>query len=191
MTGPVTPPPTALRLGSEIAHCPEMVNCLERPEDETHPCHKVVHAQWKRVPDLRERAARWRAEHHVPEPWAGDLPQARLLFIGPNPAGGLRPAARPPKNDTRYEFDPDVEAVALGHPSAEQHRRFRAPKHDWTTEEVLDRAQFHFKLWVTPRQRPRVPFGYKKEEPSQYWAAVAAQARAILGPVPRPERITP
>lgn len=55
----------------EIARCPNVTDCLEeRVKD--HPCSGVVKAQ-----DC--------GNHHIPEPWSGDL-SAPILFLSSNPA---------------------------------------------------------------------------------------------------------
>src|SRR3954452_12890270 len=84
---------------TEIARCP-LVEFNLTVEQPTHPCRKVVVHQWpdapseaewgarkrKDWPDLpvEERRARWRREHHVPEPWLGHIEQAPLLFVSSN-----------------------------------------------------------------------------------------------------------
>ena len=67
-----------------IARCPVVEECLVG--DETgHPCGRIVREQWPDAP-AEERVARWRGDHHLPEPWAGHLDEAPLLFLGSSPA---------------------------------------------------------------------------------------------------------
>ena len=169
----------SVALADEIAHCPEMVKCFEGAK---HPCSGVVFAPWKQVPDAASLRARWKEEHHTPEPWVGDIQSAPLLFLGPNPYGGLRPAHRPEPTEWEFEFPPEMAMVdATDHPSAREGRRFRAPKWGWSGVEVFDRYRFLFKLWVEGDMRARMPRGFAKGDESPYWKAVAVEARALLG----------
>src|SRR4051812_48672012 len=70
-----------------VARCPIVADCLTgRTPD--HPCAKLVLSQWPAEVSQEDRAEAWRRWHQLPEPWAGHLREARLLFVASNP--GLR-----------------------------------------------------------------------------------------------------
>lgn len=52
-----------------------------------HPCAAVALAQWDELPP-KDGQKRWRRVHQVPEPWAGHLREAQLLFVSSNPSIG-------------------------------------------------------------------------------------------------------
>ena len=59
----------------EIAHCPNVQECLESSSD-AHPCSRVVLSQG--LKPLKE--------HQIPEPWSGSITKAPLLFLSSNPS---------------------------------------------------------------------------------------------------------
>lgn len=59
----------------EITHCPEMLHCL-KGVDSGYPCSKIVNLQ----------GSTSITEHHLPEPWSGEIDKASILFISSNPS---------------------------------------------------------------------------------------------------------
>lgn len=59
----------------EISHCPNVLYCLEHP-NEPHACASIVRRQ--KVRDI--------SQFQVPEPWTGHLDRAALLFLSSNPS---------------------------------------------------------------------------------------------------------
>jgi hypothetical protein len=78
----------------QIARCPVMVKCLSS-RDPSSPCASVVLWQWQRLTNLApdDRIRHWKDWHQLPEPWAGHLDQARILFVSSNPLDWWRGAA--------------------------------------------------------------------------------------------------
>jgi hypothetical protein len=86
----------------QIARSPVIVKCLSS-RDPSSPCASVVLWQWQRLTNLApdDRIRHWKDWHQLPEPWAGHLDQARILFVSSNPSiGGEVPrnfrTAQPP-----------------------------------------------------------------------------------------------
>lgn len=65
---------TSRSLLLEITHCPIVVACKQG--DTVSGCKKIVDVQ-RSVPLV---------DHQVPEPWSGDVEQARILFVASNPS---------------------------------------------------------------------------------------------------------
>ena len=61
-----------------------MAACLDA-EQLSHPCAEVIGYQWQSI-DAGTRTARWRGAHQLPEPWAGHLSEAPILFVSSNPS---------------------------------------------------------------------------------------------------------
>jgi len=86
----------------DIARCEELEAVLE---GKASPCRKVV--SWQGL----SRRTRW----YVPEPWAGHIGAARILFVSSNPSGGEReePFDRS-RHMSRRDSDEDLFAAADG-----------------------------------------------------------------------------
>jgi len=73
-----------------VARCPIMVDCLTgRTPD--HPCADLVLSQWPKEVPVEARAQAWPRWHQLPEPWAGHLRTAPLLFVASNPGYAGKP----------------------------------------------------------------------------------------------------
>ncbi len=97
-----------------VARCPIVADCLAG-RSPGHPCEELVLSQWPRDVSVEERAEAWPRWHQLPEPWAGHLREARLLFVASNP--GLRRkiirenlASSAPEHITTWERD-DTEII--------------------------------------------------------------------------------
>jgi uracil-DNA glycosylase len=130
----------------EIAHCPVARGCLADPES-GHPCARIVLSQ--RTTDI--------AEHHLPEPWDGDLAHAPLLFIGSNPS--IDPAEL---NPTWTWPDDDVLDFYT--------HRFDGQRREWARD-----ARY-----------PLLKDGTHRRRGVSFWAAVRQRAAELLDHVPQP-----
>jgi hypothetical protein len=170
----VTPTSQALLL--EIARCPVIEECITGEGDE-HPCAGVVLHQWPGV-GRKERLARWKREHHVPEPWVGHIELAPILFLSSNPSlSSLRPPTAPvdmrPRVLERLR-DHDVR----DHPSLR--RAFEAPKWEWEDDELCDRFDAAFEVWTDEGTRPLMNDAGEAGPVAPFWRAVKEQAEAVL-----------
>jgi hypothetical protein len=162
---------------SEIARCPlaELNLCAERS---THPCHEVVTHQW---PDIgaEDRRARWRREHHVPEPWVGHIEHAPLLFLSSNPSLASYRKPVPPRPD---EFAPPLPRI--GEHQREDHPVFRhglaSPKPDWDDHELIDRFSNAFDIWTVDGTHQVVDETGRAGKRISYWADVRPLAEALF-----------
>lgn len=59
----------------EIARCPNVKLCLDQPNNNHHPCSKIVSAQNTTIDAF-----------HLPEPWNGEIDTAPILFVSSNPS---------------------------------------------------------------------------------------------------------
>lgn len=148
-------------LAKSIASCSEISNAVS---DGTHPCAKIVSAQRHLGTEFRQS----------PEPWAGDLEHARVLFIASNPS--ISEAV----NGENYP--------KVAYSTAE-------PAHpDWNAGEIVD---FHTLRFDQSRERPFVTPGsqflctdgnYRGSDRSKpgkgsqtYWRNAFKEAAFILG----------
>jgi hypothetical protein len=161
------------QLLTEIARCPllELNLTAERP---THPCHDVVASQW---PDssLSDRRARWKREHHLPEPWVGHLERAPLLFVSSNPSlSSPRPALKPttfaqPRTHIGKHLRADHPAFRHG---------LAAPKSNWNDDELVDRAENAFDVWMSEGTAEIDDTG-QAAKAARFWVATRALAAAF------------
>jgi uracil-DNA glycosylase len=130
----------------EIAHCPVARGCLADPES-AHPCARIVLSQGTIDP----------GEHHLPEPWDGDLAHAPLLFIGSNPsidADELNPTWTWPDDDVLDFYT----------------HRFDGQRGEWTRD-----ARY-----------PLLKDGTHRRRGVSFWAAVRRRAAELLEREPQP-----
>jgi hypothetical protein len=161
----------------EIARC-RLVELNVCDQRSTHPCHEVVLHQWPETPNADARAARWRREHHVPEPWVGQIETAPLLFVSSNPSlASFRPA-EPPK-----QFAPPLERI--GNHTVRDHAAFRhglaAPKPDWDDAEIIDRYENAFDVWTVGGTHAVANEAGEAGARISYWADVHPIAQELLG----------
>ena len=70
-------------LGARIASCQEAEAAFK---DTSHPCNKIVNWQKTELPVLQTCSTLQGSTAHRPEAWAGNLADARILFLGSNPS---------------------------------------------------------------------------------------------------------
>lgn len=70
-------------VGETIMTCQDVNLALK---DTTHPCNKIVNWQSTELPELRGLKTFDLSVAHRPEPWAGNLAEAKILFLGSNPS---------------------------------------------------------------------------------------------------------
>lgn len=161
----------------EIARCPlvESNICEDR---QAHPCHGVVTYQWPNL-DARQRCDRWKKEHHVPEPWAGHIEEAPLLFLSSNPSVA---SLRPPIAPRPEEFAPPIERIGDHHVA--QHSAFRhglaSPKPIWTDAELVDRYSNAFDVWMVNGTHGVADESGSRGKRISYWADVRPIAEALF-----------
>ena len=109
------------KLALSIATCNEIKTACD---DENHPCHRVVI-------DQKEFGIEFRQS---PEPWAGNLEKAKLLFVSSNPSISSEDITG--ENFPKIQFD-SAEAT---HP-------------EWPTEKIID---FHVNRFDQNRDKPYV-----------------------------------
>lgn len=139
-------------LALSVAQCPELgrVNDLQ-PNGRPHPCHDVVHAQDSHGGPFQ-----------VPEAWAGNLEQAKVVFLSSNPA------------------------ISAGQPDAKLASKRIAEKYptvDWdedTTADFMTRRFSSEKGWVIDRRHLKEDCSRGSQEP--YWGWIMRQTQALLGP---------
>lgn len=151
-------------LALSIARCDQIADaCVNRK----HPCHKIVTSQ-------RELGAEYR---HVPEAWAGDLVDAKILYVSSNPS-----ISTPRVDGTGEDYplagfaNPEIE-----HPSWPERRviEFQVDRLNQEREQpfVNGKAQF---LCVDGEYR-----GSDRENGTRtsqkYWKAAMKQAEDLLG----------
>lgn len=152
----------------EIARCPFMAACLDG--DAKHACAKVVLKQWEGIAET-ERKAHWQRVHQLPEPWEGHLDQARILFVSSNPS--LSGHIRLPPRQLERDPNPVVDGhSATDHPSIS---RAEGPKWDWGPDELVDRYQSAFDVYIERGIRAR---GAGRS--TRYWIWARARARELM-----------
>jgi hypothetical protein len=70
-------------VGEQIMTCQDVNYALK---NESHPCNKIVNWQSTELPELRGLKTFDLSIAHRPEPWAGNLAEAKILFLGSNPS---------------------------------------------------------------------------------------------------------
>jgi len=130
----------------EIAHCPIARACLADPGS-PHPCSRIVLSQRTTDP----------AQHHLPEPWDGDLVHTPLLFIGSNPS--IDPAELNPT----WTW-PDVDVLDF------YTHRFDSRRRKWTRD----------------GRYPLLKDGTYRRRGVSFWAAVRKRAAELLDHQPQP-----
>lgn len=173
----VMSPSTSRALLLEIARCP-IVGCCLTGETAPHPCARVVLHQWLAVgPEDRQR--RWRREHHLPEPWVGHIEAAAVLFLSSNPSlskvrDQVEPAPAKPRVLERLR-----DAYLDQHPSLR--RAFEAPKWEWQDDELQDRFEAAFEVWMDSGTRPIINAAGELGRVVPFWRAVKEQSEVVLG----------
>lgn len=160
---------------TEIARCPLMQFNLT-VEQPSHPCREVVTHQWPGVP-VEDRRRRWKREHHLPEPWVGQIDRAPLLFVASNPSlSSFRGASPPPS------FAPPLKRI--GEHRRKEHSAFRhglaAPKPNWTDGELVDRYSNAFDVWVSGGTAGVADETGRAGKIVSYWVAARALAEAFF-----------
>jgi len=74
----------ARKLALAIAHCPEVSEALRT--DSVSCCSEIVQWQMQRWIDEGMSPSEAQSRLHRPEPWAGNLETARILFLSSNPS---------------------------------------------------------------------------------------------------------
>jgi hypothetical protein len=141
------------KLALSIATCNEIKTACQ---DEKHPCREIVSLQDHRANPFRQS----------PEPWAGNLEKAPLLFVSSNPSIS--------------EGESDAESF----PNVESHSGL--PIHfDWSVDNLVD---FHTNRFDQSREKPFVKssshYLCKDGEyrgPVKYWREVFKLAKFIFG----------
>lgn len=123
-----------------VARCPLVELARDTP---SHPCHQIV--------SLQPAAP---AEWQVPEGWAGDLAEARIVFVSSNPSISTADDRNDPTQAEDY------------------------PRGSWTDEEILSFVTHRFDPrfgFATVDGRHRCQDGsYSK--PTRYWVKIREQA---------------
>ena len=129
----------------EITNCPLVRACKD---GESTSCSKVVSEQ---------RDLAW-PDHHLPEPWNGQLESAPVLFVSSNPAIDKRERYPTPEwpDDRRIDF--------FVH-------RFSGGRETWTR---------NFRTLMNSGEHDRAPRAGK------YWSEIHKRAVELLGPAARP-----
>jgi hypothetical protein len=144
-------------LALSVARCDEVAAANDPHFGEKHPCHKIVRSQ-----------DRHPGPFQVPEAWAGNLAQARVVFLSSNPA------------------------ISAGDPTAKlPAKRFaeKYPTTEWADAEIADFMINRFSpehVWVSDRRHRKVdeaqlaggPVWGSKE---RYWGWIEKQTNALLG----------
>lgn len=130
----------------QITKCPVLESCRSG-ENGSKACSRVVSVQ----------GGTW-SNHHLPEPWNGDLETARVLFVSSNPAIDKRERYPTPEwpDDLRVDFF---------------RRRFSGGREPWT-----DR----FRTLMETGEHDRAPRAGK------YWSEIHQRAVELLGPSAKP-----
>ena len=152
-------------LATSIARCPEIGRACS---DRKHPCHKIVTTQKEFGEEHRQ----------VPEAWAGDLENARVIFVSSNPSIST---PQVPGTGEDYPlanyFEPSIE-----HP-------------DWPIERVVDFQvnrldQSRSNPFVTGNAQFLCTDGQYRGSDSEngtkasqkYWKSAMKQVQDLLGP---------
>lgn len=164
----------ANKLLVEITRCPVGTECIVSLRSQ-HSCAEVVLHQWPGVP-VEERRARWRAEHHVPEPWVGHIEHAPLLFLSSNPSvSGTRPRNAPPPSAVPF---PHLLDAGSDHPAVR--RGLQAPRPAWGEDELVDRFKAAFDVWM-PDGIHQISGDGGLGKPVPFWRAVKGLAIELMG----------
>jgi hypothetical protein len=158
----------------EVARCPIVERCLDDPEPR-HPCASIVLDQWEGIP-VADRLRHWREVHQLPEPWQGHLEQARILFVSSNPSisGTItQPIQLPPPPDDERVFRGKT---ASEHPSV---RRVGGPKWIWADDELVDRYDASFDLYIASGTKDIRPDG-SVPRATMFWSAVKRRAQELI-----------
>lgn len=89
-------------VGETIMTCQDVNLALK---DTTHPCNKIVNWQSTELPELRGLKTFDLSVAHRPEPWAGNLAEAKILFLGSNPS--VSTAIKKEAVQWLYEYNSD------------------------------------------------------------------------------------
>lgn len=127
-----------------ITQCPIVASCRA---GEPHPCSSIVGVQ-ESVPDRN---------FNVPEPWSGDIGQARILFVSSNPSIGDR-------------FDDPHDQEVYPTPSWNSARRIDFFRHRFGGGE---------RPWTNER-RTLMEDGSHWRTPVRFWSSVNARAQELL-----------
>lgn len=141
------------RLALDIARCPELHAATQNAG---HPCRKIVDVQ-----------SHYGDQRHLPEAWAGNLTEGKVLFISSNPS-----------------------ISELGdYVSADSVEAFPTPA--WTDAQIVN---FTLHRFGAPPHAPATADGYfrclddKYRGPVHFWRAIRGRARELLGDHATPEK---
>ena len=129
-------------LALSIARCGEVEPARS---DGSHPCHMIVSSQ-------RGLRQAWQ----VPEPWAGALHTASVVFVSSNPSISVAPTGKP---EVAEDYPTEV----------------------WTDDATAAFVTDRFSHWATLDGRYRQVDG-ELSRPVPFWRRVRDRAREILGP---------
>lgn len=158
-----------------IARCPNVAACLNG-DGSGHPCATIVLNQWVGI-SREERLARWHEAHQLPEPWDGHLETAPILFVSSNPSiSGNVQSPRP------LELERDPPTSFMGR-SADDHPSIRrlgqGPRWVWSDDEIVDRYESAFDLYIAEGVAGRLPDGTTARA-TRFWIEVRSRARELL-----------
>jgi hypothetical protein len=143
----------ALPIG--VARCPLISDALSSA---SHPCHAVVAAQ-----DVGER------ERQVPEGWAGNLRDSRVVFVSSNPSISVAGQEQPPWTAEAY------------------------PVASWPDDKIVEFLGRRFDQTIQPRPfvrdfRHLQRDGQYSPKPTQFWLSIRHRAVELLGEDADPSR---
>lgn len=138
-----------------VARCPLIGEAMRSA---SHPCHEVVASQ-----DVGE------ADRQVPEGWAGNLRDSRIVFISSNPSISVAPLGQPSSAAEAY------------------------PVAAWPDNKIVEYLGHRFDQTVRPH-----PFvrgfhhlqrdGHYAPKPTRFWLSIQQRAVELLGDEAEPSR---
>jgi hypothetical protein len=157
----------------EVVRCPIVGECLSQASPR-HPCAGIVLDQWREI-DAEARQAYWPEVHQLPEPWQGHLELAPILFVSSNPSVSGSVVVPPPEPPP--VTDSFAGRTAEEHPSIP--RLGQGPKWVWDDEELVDRHESSFDLYIKDGIASRRPDGSPMRY-TAFWAAVRKRAQELM-----------
>jgi len=138
-----------------VARCPLIHQALG---DSGHPCREVVTVQ-----DDAER------DRQVPEAWAGNLRESRVVFVSSNPSISTASRGQPPSAAEAY------------------------PVASWPDDKIMEFLGRRFDQSVRPRPfvrnfRHLQRDGNYAPKPTQFWVSIQRRAEELLGDGADPSR---
>lgn len=153
------------RLADDIARCSELTRAYGEPG---RPCHSIVHHQLPVEGGYR----------HVPEAWAGDLANARILFVSSNPS-----ISTPERPEVGEDYPlAGFEDLAVEHPLWPRARvnDFQTKRLDQSRAMPLVNRKAQFLCRDDAYRGGDKATATKKSQ--SYWKNALEQASTLLGP---------